>query len=177
MTTETETHPGQGPERPLGQQPTPTPANWDATPVRTLNTADIEKTIPHRYPFLLVDKVHILEPKKRAIGFKGTTMNEHFFQGHFPGHPIMPGVLIVEALAQTACVLMLADGGLEGKIAYFLGIESCKFRNPVKPGSLLKLQVEMVRMGGRAGRARGEAYVDGNLCTEVDLSFVLAAKS
>ncbi|MBI4345730.1 MAG: 3-hydroxyacyl-ACP dehydratase FabZ [Elusimicrobia bacterium] len=157
-------------------RPQTPPADWNATPVKTLDSVSIEKTIPHRYPFLLVDKVDILESKKRAIGWKGTTMNEHFFQGHFPGHPIMPGVLIVEALAQTACVLMLADGGLEGKIAYFLGIENCKFRNPVKPGSLLKLQVEMVRMGGRAGRARGEAYVDGNLCTEVDLSFVLAPK-
>lgn len=163
MTTETQT------EKP--------PINWNATPVRTLDSVEIEKTIPHRYPFLLVDKVDILEPKKVAIGTKGTTMNEHFFQGHFPGHPIMPGVLIVEALAQTACVLMLADGGLEGKIAYFLGIEECKFRAPVKPGSLLKLHVEMLRMGGRAGRARGEAYVDGNLCTEVELSFVLAPKS
>lgn len=154
-----------------------TPAGWNVTPVRTLDSVEIEKTIPHRYPFLLVDRVDILESKKRAIGTKGTTMNEHFFQGHFPGHPIMPGVLIVEALAQTACVLMLADGGLEGKIAYFLGIEACKFRAPVKPGQLLKLHVEMLRMGGRAGRAKGEAYVDGNLCTEVELSFVLAPKS
>ena len=163
MTTETATQ-------------TTSSADWSGAPVRTLGSADIEKTIPHRFPFLLVDKVDILEPKKRAIGTKGTTMNEHFFQGHFPGHPIMPGVLIVEALAQTACVLMLADGGLEGKIAYFLGIESCKFRAPVKPGQLLKLHVEMLRMGGRAGRAKGEAYVDGNLCTEVELSFVLAPK-
>ncbi|MBI5201515.1 MAG: 3-hydroxyacyl-ACP dehydratase FabZ [Elusimicrobia bacterium] len=176
MTTETETHPGQGPESPLGQ-PAPAPVDWNAAPIRTLDAVEIEKTIPHRYPFLLVDKCHILEEKKRAVGLKGTTMNEHFFQGHFPGHPIMPGVLIVEALAQTACVLMLSGGGLDGKIAYFLGIENCKFRQPVKPGSLLRLQVEMVRMGGRAGRARGEAYVDGNLCTEVDLSFVLAPKS
>lgn len=157
-------------------QPQTAPADWNAAPLKTLDCVAIEKTIPHRYPFLLVDKVDILETKKRAIGWKGTTMNEHFFQGHFPGHPIMPGVLIVEALAQTACVLMLADGGLDGKIAYFLGIENCKFRNPVKPGALLKLHVEMVRMGGRAGRARGEAYIDGNLCTEVDLSFVLAPK-
>ena len=164
MTTETETPAAQ------------TPVNWSAAPVRTLGSADIEKAIPHRFPFLLVDTVDILQEKKLAIGTKGTTMNEHFFQGHFPGHPIMPGVLIIEALAQTACVLMMAGGGFEGKIAYFLGITEAKFRAPVTPGNLLKLHVEILRLGGRAGKARGEAYVNGNLCTEVEMSFALAPK-
>lgn len=164
MTTETETTPAAE-ARP-----------WTATPLRTLNSVEIEKTIPHRFPFLLVDKVDIIEEKKRAIGTKGVTMNEHFFQGHFPGHPIMPGVLILEALAQTACVLMMSGGGMDGKIAYFLGIEEAKFRAPVLPGNLVKLQVEMLRMGSRAGKAKGEAYVDGNLCTELTMSFALAPK-
>ena len=151
------------------------PRGWGESPVRTLGAADIEKTIPHRFPFLLVDKVDILEPKKRAIGTKGTTMNEHFFQGHFPGHPIMPGVLIVEALAQTACVLMLADGGLEGKIAYFMGIDEAKFRAPVFPGSVLKLRIEVLRLG-RAGKFRGEAFVDGKLAAEGEMTFALVDK-
>ena len=165
MTTETQTTESAQELRP-----------WTSTPLRTLNSVEIQNAIPHRFPFLLVDRVDIIEEKKRAIGTKGVTMNEHVFQGHFPGHPIMPGVLIVEALAQTACVLMMAGGGFEGKLAYFLGIEECKFRAPVTPGSLLKLHVEILRLGGRAGKAKGEAYVDGNLHTELTMTFALAPK-
>ena len=163
MTTDTDTTAGGG-------------KPWTEAPVRTLDAAEIEKAIPHRFPFLLVDRVDILLDKKRAVGTKGVTMNEHFFQGHFPGHPIMPGVLVLEALAQTACVLMMSGGGMEGKLAYFLAIDEAKFRAPVRPGSLLKLQVEMLRMGGRAGKARGEAFVDGTLCTEMTMTFALAPR-
>ncbi|MBI4056580.1 MAG: 3-hydroxyacyl-ACP dehydratase FabZ [Elusimicrobia bacterium] len=146
------------------------------TSVKTLELADIQAVIPHRYPFLLVDRVEILQEDKKAVGTKCVTGNEEFFQGHFPGHPIMPGVLIVEALAQTACVLMFVKPEFKGKIAYFLGIEEAKFRQPVKPGQVLKLQVEVLRMGSRAGKVKAEAYVQDTLVTEGILSFAIVDK-
>jgi 3-hydroxyacyl-[acyl-carrier-protein] dehydratase len=145
-----------------------------SAPIRTLSTVEIQAAIPHRYPFLLVDKVDIIEEGKKAVGTKGVTINEEFFQGHFPGHPIMPGVLVIEALAQTACVMLMSKGGLEGKIAYFLGIEGAKFRNPVTPGSLLKLEVEVLKLGGRSGKFKGTATIDGKVATQAQMSFVLA---
>lgn len=145
-------------------------------PVRTLSVTEIQKLIPHRYPFLLVDAVDILEEGKAAVGTKCVTANEEFFNGHFPGHPIMPGVLIIEALAQTALVGMMATGAIEGKIAYFLGIEGAKFRHPVTPGSVLKLKTQVTKLGGRAGRFRGEAYLGDKLACEADMAFVLADK-
>ena len=145
-------------------------------PLRTLSVTDIQGIIPHRYPFLLVDSVDILEEDKKAIGTKCVTVNEEFFQGHFPGHPIMPGVLIVEALAQAACVMLGRRLKEENKIAFFLGIENAKFRQPVTPGSVLKLHVEVLKLGGRAGRFRGEAYLGDKLACEADMSFVLADK-
>lgn len=148
----------------------------ESKPIRTLSTVEVQAAIPHRYPFLLVDKVEIHEEGKKAVGLKGITVNEEFFQGHFPGHPIMPGVLIIEALAQTACVLLMSKGGFENKIAYFLGIESAKFRNPVTPGSLLRLEIEVLKLGGRAGKFKGAAYVDGKTAAEAQMSFVLADK-
>ena len=144
----------------------------------TLGPAEIQKAIPHRYPFLLVDKVTIDEPGKKATGIKGVTMNEEFFSGHFPGQPIMPGVLIVEALAQTACVLLMAGSGdqFKGKIAFFLGIEGAKFRNPVLPGNLLKLEIDVIRLGGRAGKFKGTATIGDKIACEAQMSFVLADK-
>src|SRR6476646_10782570 len=115
------------------------------TPVRTMDINKIMAAIPHRFPFLLVDRIDVIEEGKKAIGRKCVTMNEEFFQGHFPGHPIMPGVLIVEAMAQTACALMGAKLKAENKIAFFLGIENAKFRQPVTPGSVLKLNVEVLK--------------------------------
>ena len=152
----------------------------DSTPaapaaLRTLDVNAIRKAIPHRYPFLLVDKVEVLEEDKRAIGTKMVTVNEHFFEGHFPGHPIMPGVLILEALAQTACVMLLSKGGYENKIAYFMGIDGAKFRSPVLPGSVLKLNIEVLRLG-RAGKFRGQASVDGKLAAEGEMTFALVDK-
>jgi 3-hydroxyacyl-[acyl-carrier-protein] dehydratase len=146
-------------------------------PLRTLDAAQIQKAIPHRYPFLLVDRVEVLEDDKRAVGTKCVTINEEFFQGHFPGHPIMPGVLIVEALAQTACVMLLSKGAVAGKIAYFAGIEEAKFRNPVRPGDVLKLHVEVTRLGARFGKFRGEARVGEQTACEAVMSFALVEKS
>ncbi|MEE8424960.1 MAG: 3-hydroxyacyl-ACP dehydratase FabZ [Elusimicrobiota bacterium] len=143
---------------------------------KTLSPVEVQNAIPHRYPFLLVDTVTIVEKNKKAVGYKGVTMNEHFFQGHFPGQPIMPGVLIIEALAQTACVMLKAGGGLDNKIAFFLGIEGAKFRNPVLPGNMLKLEVEVIRLGGRAGKFKGTAYIGEKIACEATMSFVLANK-
>lgn len=146
-----------------------------SAPVRTLDIVAIKKAIPHRYPFLLVDKVEVLEEDKKCIGTKMVTINEPFFQGHFPDYPVMPGVLIVEALAQTACVMLLSKGGFEGKIALFMGINEAKFRTPVTPGTVLKLHIEVLRLG-RAGKFKGEAYVDGKLAAEGEMSFALVDK-
>ena len=141
-------------------------------PVRTLDVKAVRKAIPHRFPFLLVDRVEVIEEDKKAVGTKCVTINEPFFSGHFPEHPIMPGVLIVEALAQTACALLLSKPEYAGKIAYFMGIDSAKFRNPVFPGSVLKLHVEILRLG-RAGKFRGEAVCDGKTACEAEMTFAV----
>ena len=153
-----------------------TPAETTPKPVRVLDIVEIQKAIPHRYPFLLVDRLEVMEEDKKAVGTKCVTANEEFFQGHFPGHPIMPGVLIIEALAQTACAMLLSKGGLSGKIAYFAGIEEAKFRSPVRPGSVLKLHIEVLRLGGRFGKFKGEALVDGQMAAEAVMSFALVDK-
>lgn len=152
------------------------PFDWKAAPLRRYDCVGIQKLLPHRYPLLLVDRADVLEEGKRAIGWKAVTGNEEFFQGHFPGFPIMPGVLIVEALAQSSIVLMASQGGFEGKMGLFLGIEEAKFRNPVKPGMMLELRVTMLRAGSRAGKVRGEAFVDGKRAAEANLSFAIVPK-
>ena len=147
----------------------------EPTAVRSLDIKAIKKAIPHRYPFLLVDKVDVIVEDKKAIGTKMVTINEPFFNGHFPEHPVMPGVLILEALAQTACVMLLSKGGYENKIAYFMGIDEAKFRAPVTPGCALKHHIEILRLG-RAGKFKGEAYVDGKMVAEATMTFALVDK-
>lgn len=138
-----------------------------------LEIKDIEKILPHRYPFLLIDRVLELEPLKRAVGIKNVTFNEYFFQGHFPNEPIMPGVLIIEALAQLGAVAMLSHESFKGKTAYFGGIKSARFRRKVVPGDTLRLEVEILKIKGPAGMGKGAAYVDGKLACQVELLFAI----
>jgi len=138
-----------------------------------LDLEQIKKVIPHREPFLLIDKVEIVEKEKSAIGYKQLTGEEDFFKGHFPGNPIMPGVLVIESMAQTACVLYLSKPELQGKFAYFMSIEETKFRRPVRPGDLLELRVEVVKAKERVGKIKGVAYVNNNVVAESEFMFVL----
>lgn len=133
----------------------------------------IKNIIPHRYPFLMIDRVKVVEQYVKGIGYKCVSGNENFFQGHFPGQPVMPGVLVVEAMAQTSCVLLLVKPELRGKIAYFMSIDNVKFRRPVVPGDVLELHVEVLRARERGGKVRGEAFVDGVLTTEADFTFAV----
>jgi 3-hydroxyacyl-[acyl-carrier-protein] dehydratase len=151
------------------------PIDWNVKPARTVDILGIRKAIPHRYPFLLVDKVDVLVEDKACVGTKMVTANEEFFQGHFPDRPIMPGVLIIESLAQTAAVMLLSKGGFENKLALFMGIDEAKFRTPVLPGMVLRNQLEVLRLG-RAGKFRGEAYVDGKLAAEGFMTFAMVDK-
>ncbi|MCX7704722.1 MAG: bifunctional UDP-3-O-[3-hydroxymyristoyl] N-acetylglucosamine deacetylase/3-hydroxyacyl-ACP dehydratase [bacterium] len=138
-----------------------------------LEIEDIEKIIPHRFPFLLVDRIIELEEDKRVIGIKNVSANEWFFQGHFPGRPVMPGVLIVEAIAQVAGVLMLSKKENQGKLAFFMSIEQAKFRRAVRPGDQLILKVEVSRLKSRVGQVQGKAYVDDKIACEATLMFAL----
>ncbi len=140
----------------------------------TLGSAEIQKIIPHRYPFLLVDRVLESEPGKRIVAEKNVTINEWFFQGHFPGRPVMPGVLIVEALAQVGAVALLSQPEHAGKIVFFAGIDAVRFRRVVVPGDTLHLSVELTKMRSRVGKGRGEAWVEGQLAAEGEFTFALA---
>jgi 3-hydroxyacyl-[acyl-carrier-protein] dehydratase len=138
-----------------------------------LNIDQIKEIIPHRYPFLLVDKILELEEGKRAVGIKNVTANEEFFNGHFPDYPVMPGVLIIEALAQVGAVAMLIKDENRGRLAFFAGIDNCRFKRQVRPGDQLKLEVEMTRVRATFGKGKAIATVDGELVCETDIMFAL----
>ena len=135
-----------------------------------MDIARIIESLPHRYPFLLVDRILEITGATRVVGLKNVSINEPFFQGHFPGHPIMPGVLIVEAMAQTGGVLLL--GAVEdpgSKVVYFMSLDNVKFRKPVVPGDQIRMEVELVQNRGRTVRLRGQALVDGAVVAEADM--------
>ncbi|MBD8521070.1 3-hydroxyacyl-ACP dehydratase FabZ [Lysinibacillus fusiformis] len=136
-----------------------------------LTSQQIQEILPHRYPFLLVDRIEELEEGKRAVGLKNVTINEEFFNGHFPQYPVMPGVLIVEALAQVSAVIMLTKEGNEGRLGLLAGIDQCRFKKQVKPGDQLRLEVEITRVKGSIGKGKGIATVDGELACEMELVF------
>lgn len=142
-----------------------------------LNSQEIQAIIPHRYPFLLVDRIVELEEGVRAVGIKAVTVNEPFFQGHFPGYPVMPGVLIVEALAQVGAVVLLKKAENAGKIALFAGIDGFRFRRQVVPGDVLRLEVELTKMRGPVGKGSVRATVDGEVAAEGEMMFAIGPSS
>ena len=141
-----------------------------------LNAQEIQDIIPHRYPMLLVDRIIELEPLKRAVGIKNVTMNEQFFLGHFPSQPVMPGVLLVEAMAQVGGIAMLCPKEHRGKLAFFAGIDRVKFRRPVVPGDQVRMVAEIIKLRGSMGKVWAEAFVDDQLVAEGEFLFVLSAQ-
>ncbi len=144
--------------------------------IQELDIVEIKKLLPHRYPFLLVDRVTEIVPGQSAKGYKNLTANEQFFEGHFPFKPIMPGVLMIEALAQLACVALLSKDEFKGKLGVFTGIDAVKFRQMVVPGDRLDMQVELIKMKGPLGKVKGTAKVGDKIACEGEISFAMIAK-
>ena len=139
-----------------------------------MDIKEIQKFLPHRYPFLLVDRVVEIEPRTKTVGIKNVTANEEFFQGHFPGQPIMPGVLIIEALAQVAGVLAFCSGAPVGKSVYFMSIEKAKFRRPVVPGDQLRLEINVLQRRGNVWKCSGNATVEEKVAAETEFTFMIS---
>jgi 3-hydroxyacyl-[acyl-carrier-protein] dehydratase len=143
-----------------------------------LDSRAIQELLPHRYPFLLVDRIIELVPRERVVGIKQVSINEPFFQGHFPGAAVMPGVLVVEALAQVGAVLALREiEDRDSKLVLFTGIREARFRRPVVPGDTLRLEVTALRIGSKVQRMRGEAKVEGQLVADADIMSVIADRT
>ncbi len=140
-----------------------------------IENREIQNILPHRFPFLFVDRIIEFEPKKKAVGIKNVTINEPFFQGHFPDYPVMPGVLIVEAMAQVAGILAFKSGA-KGNSVYFMSIEKAKFRKPVIPGDQLRIEVSVIQQRGNVWKCAGKAFVDGNLVSEAELTAMVSAE-
>ncbi|WP_047982579.1 3-hydroxyacyl-ACP dehydratase FabZ [Ornithinibacillus contaminans] len=138
-----------------------------------LDINEIKNIIPHRYPFLLVDKVLEMEEGTRVVGIKNVSVNEPFFQGHFPDYPVMPGVLIIEALAQVGAIAVLGKEENRGKIGFLAGVDKCRFKRQVKPGDQLRLEVEITRVKGPIGKGKGIATIDGELACEAEITFAI----
>jgi 3-hydroxyacyl-[acyl-carrier-protein] dehydratase len=138
-----------------------------------IDIKEILSILPHRYPFLLVDKVIELTPETRAVGIKNVTISEPFFQGHFPNNPVMPGVLIVEAMAQVAGILAFKSG-IEGKSVYFMSIEKVKFRKPVLPGDQIRFEVSVIHKRGNVWKFSGNAFIDGKLASEAEFTAMVS---
>lgn len=138
-----------------------------------MDIKEIQKIIPHRYPFILVDRIEELEPGKSAKGYKNVSINDYFFQGHFPEEPVMPGVLIIEALAQVGAVALLSIEEFKGKIAYFGGINKARFKKRVIPGDRLDLEIEIIKRKGPLGIGAAKATVDGEVVAIAELTFAV----
>ncbi len=145
----------------------------------SIEMPEILKRIPHRFPFLLIDRAENYQPHKSIVGIKCVTMNEPFFQGHFPQNPVMPGVLIVEALGQTGAVLMSKslDADIQGRTILFISVDNCRFRAPVKPGDVLRMQVDVLRHRSDLFKFQGRAFVDGKVAAQADFAAMVVSTS
>lgn len=138
-----------------------------------MNVEEIKEIIPHRYPFLLVDKVTEMEEGKRVAGIKNVSANEPFFQGHFPEYAVLPGVLMVEALAQVGAIAVLGMEANKGKLGYLAGVDKCRFKRQVRPGDQLEMEVEILKIKGPIGKGKGIAKVDGEIACEAEITFAI----